>query len=91
MGNISDEIVEKAINSLPDVFDTHAVIQTLMMIAPRQYAGDLCATSGEDPIQNLHASNGRRLLDFGVIEPTKKVSSANVRGQENKNQEWSKT
>jgi len=90
MAHITDEILTQAITSLPGKFDTHDVIQKVTQIAPRQYADDLGATAGEDPFITLHGQIGKHLLTIPGIEPTKKVVSLNIRGQENENQQWRK-
>lgn len=90
MANVTDQILADAIESLPDVFDSHAVIREVMTRSPRQYADDLGATAGSDPILAFHASIGSRLAAFESITKTKKVVSTNVRGQETENQEWRK-
>lgn len=89
MQHISDQILEQAVKAIPEaVFDTHRVIRALMTMACRQYADELGLTKGHDPIMTLHSAIGTRLLSIGSIEPTKKVTSTNVRGQDNENQEW---
>lgn len=89
MEHITDQILEQAVKAIPaDAFDTHRVIRELMTMACRQYADELGGTKGHDPIMTLHSTIGTRLLSIGSIEPTKKVNSANVRGQDNENQEW---
>jgi hypothetical protein len=74
---------------MPNVFDSHALIQRIMRQHPQQYTMDLFSfVSSPDPIQSLHASIGQRLLSIDTIKPTQKVASMNVRGQETDNQEW---
>ena len=90
MTNVTDQILSAAIESLPPTFDTHAVIREVMTRSPREYADDLGATPGSDPILTLHASIGSRLAAFDTIAKTRKVSSTNVRGQDTENQEWKK-
>ena len=90
MPGITDQTLEQAFQNLSEEFDTHEVIQKVMQIAPREYADDLGAQDVDDPFMTLHSRIGKRLLGFGAIEPTVKVVSMNVRGQENENQKWRK-
>lgn len=88
MLNVTDEILNDAIAGLPGTFDTHPVIRVVMRRAPRQYADDLAATTGGDPVLSFHSTIGRRLTRFDHIEKTRKLSSPNVRGETSENQEW---
>lgn len=90
MTKITGQILKEAIGPLDEVFDTHAVIRKVTQQSPREYAVALAATNGDDPFIVLHGSIGKHLLTFGEIEPTKKVYSLNIRGQETENQEWRK-
>jgi hypothetical protein len=88
--NITDEILGEAVQHMPPTFDSHDVIRDLMRHWPREYASDLCASVGADPILTLHSTIGTRLSSFDTIEKAKKVKSMNVRGEYNENQEWRK-
>lgn len=91
MKNITDQILGQAIDAIPDTtFDTHRVIRQIMTSASREYADDLHGQQGDDPILSLHAAIGKRLLQIPAVSATRKVTSMNVRGQENENQEWVK-
>jgi hypothetical protein len=91
MKHLTDQILEQAIVAIPEVeFDTHRIIRELMINACRQYADDLGATPGLDPIMALHSAIGTRMLSISSVKPTKKVLSMNVRGQNTENQEWRK-
>jgi hypothetical protein len=90
MINVTDQILTEAIESLPEVFDSHAVIRKVMTQHPRQYADDLGETAGNDPIRTLHAAIGSRLAAFEAITKVEKVSGTNIRGGENENQQWRK-
>ncbi len=91
MANVTDQILAEAIESLPDVFDSHAVIRKVMTRSSPAIRRRLrVPLAGSDPILIFHASIGSRLAAFGSIMKTKKVLSTNVRGQETENQQWRK-
>jgi hypothetical protein len=52
MTNVTDQILTEAIESLPEVFDTHAVIRQIMTRHPRQYADD-CAPRRRERKANM--------------------------------------
>jgi hypothetical protein len=88
---LTDEILGEAIEQMSNpTFDSHEIIRHLMRRHPREYATDLHMTAGQDPIQTLHATIGRRLTSFGVIEKTGSVKSMNVRGEVSDNEGWRK-
>lgn len=90
MKHITDANLAQAINLLPTVFDTHDVIQELMRIAPRQYIADLDDTKGDDPFMTLHGQIGIKLNSIATIVKAPRISSANIRGGDNENQQWRK-
>ena len=86
---VTNEMIRDLIQQLPNVFDSHDVIERIMQKHPQQYTMDLFSfVAKDDPIHSLHASIGQRLLGFDSIEKTEKVPSTNVRGNDTDNQEW---
>jgi hypothetical protein len=92
MNHMTNTVLTAAVASIPEtVFDSHAVIRILLTHYPKEYARELYACLDEDdPIQGLHAEIGMSLHGVTGIEPTRKVSSVNIRGRETANQEWRK-
>jgi hypothetical protein len=91
MNHLTNAVLTAAVASIPEtVFDSHAVIRVLLTHYPKEYARELYTCVDEDdPIQGLHAEIGMSLHGTG-IQPTRKVTSVNIRGRETVNQEWRK-
>ncbi|MCE9573528.1 MAG: hypothetical protein K8W52_10255 [Deltaproteobacteria bacterium] len=86
---ITKDLLRELVQTMPPVFDSHALIIQAMQRHPQLYTMDLYSfVASDDPIQQLHASIGQRLLGIDTIEPTRRVPSQNVRGQTSENQEW---
>jgi hypothetical protein len=86
---ITNDLLRALVQTMPPVFDSHALIVRAMHTYPQLYTMDLYSfVASDDPIQQLHASIAKRLLSIDIIEPTRKVPSPNVRGQVSENQEW---
>jgi hypothetical protein len=92
MNHLTNAVLTAAVASIPEtVFDSHAVIRVILTDFPKEYARELYACVEEDdPIQGLHAEIGMSLKHVPGLEPTRKVSSVNIRGRETANQEWRK-
>ena len=88
---ITDAILEEAVAAMDHEFDTHDVITHVMRNHPQDYVEHLHShVAMRDPIQQGHASIGRKLATFATIEKTDRPQSPNVRGTENENQGWRK-
>jgi hypothetical protein len=81
-----------AARSMPQTFDTHAVIEELQRSNPQPYTRDLYRfVHHDDPINRLHAEIGRRLLMVSFVQKTRKVLGRNIRGRNSYSQEWGRT
>lgn len=92
MDFITDDIIRQAIGlQETDVFDTHDVIQTIMQIAPQEYAEQLHQYGDNpDPFVVLHPQIARRMAGLeDVVRPSgEKVQSRNVRGPTTPCERW---
>jgi hypothetical protein len=91
MTHLTDTILTAAVSGLPDTFESHHVIQTVMTSHPQEYVRELYKNlSAVDPILTTHAVIGRALHHIPGIVASQRVSSSNIRGPETKNQQWRK-
>ena len=80
-----------AVESMPDVFDSHNVIRAMMTTWPHDYVQEQHAfLNTSDPIHISHQQIGRALYKVPGIVPFHRVVSPNVRGKRTINQQWKK-
>jgi hypothetical protein len=91
MNHVTDDIIQRAIDELPNQFDSHDFLRKLMLIEPRAYVCELHEKlDTDDPIQQAHAELASQLNRFTSLEKVRRVRSMNIRGQETENQLWRK-
>jgi len=92
LNEITDALLEQAVRSQADEFDTHNVIFWLARNQPREYAADLYRSleNDGDPFDRLHNAVGRRLAELGDIvqQQHRKRVSLNVRGRDTPCEVW---
>lgn len=91
MTHLTDAILAAAVASLPDTFESHDVIRSVMTSHPQEYVRELYENvNAVDPIRTTHAVIGRTLHRIPGIVAANRVDSVNVRGPETENQGWRK-
>ena len=91
MVHLSDSLIASVVGSLPPLFESHDVIQTLMTLHPHEYVRELHANlSASDPIRITDALIGRALHRVPGIVPVRRVLGLNPRGRRTANQQWQK-
>ena len=90
MTNITDTIIQSAINEMSNEFDSHDLIFWLMQKHPQEYTKDLYKNrNAEDPIRELHRKIGLKLQGTGLTK-LGKLKSLNVRCSPTENVKWKK-
>ncbi len=79
------------ISRLPEIFDSHQVIQGLMTEYPQDYVRELNDVVHDlDPITAAHKKIGMAIYDAPGVVADGDCESANVRGKTTKNKRWRK-
>jgi hypothetical protein len=92
---MNNETFKKVIEKLDNTFDSHQLIDKWMVLNEKEYVELLCShiESKNGIFRATHAEIGRYLADHAAalnIRKTERVSSENIKGYDNENQNWEK-
>jgi hypothetical protein len=91
MNHVTNAIIQRAIDELPNEFDSHDFLRKLMLIAPHAYVCELHEKlHTDDPILQAHSDIASQLNHFDSLEKVRRIRGMNIRGQETENQLWQK-
>ena len=90
MEDITEGIIQNAIDEMDPIFDSHKIISWIMKNNPQEYTKELYrCVNAKDPIRELNRQIGSALNKFNLIQLGDQ-NSPNVRGSDTPNMQWKK-